>query len=332
MLKIPAPSRANAIRFPSGENAGASAGYAPFVSCLRPLPDRVDPEDLLDPEPGWIGGEHEPLRLSRNADDRCGCPEAAETTVRTTAVTTTSRPAHKTRSRRCFVDRSDAASHFVTLHFMQRPSAARLRTVVRGALLWFAPSLSLALVRRRRGHTKLASLLVVCALVAGGVIAALIITSGRRAQTPRVLAPTTGDWTPITVTRPKIPVIAGGIPVDIDPSVSRTDFSTTLFPLGPRRYRMTVFNTSNLGAINSFQWYPPTGVRVVKVIGSSEGNCTLTGLTGFGGNQFPTIVLYPNIFCDNLDLKPATCICRGDGGAVSISFVTTSPSRSTKVN
>ena len=45
-------------------------------------------------------------------------------------------------------------------------------------------------------------------------------------------------------------------------------------------------------------------------------------MTGFGGNQFPTIVLYPNIFCDRLDLKPATCICRGDGGAVTITFRT----------
>ena len=65
-------------------------------------------------------------------------------------------------------------------------------------------------------------------------------------------------------------MIGGGIPVDIDPSTSRSDFSTTLFPLGARRYRMTIFNTSSLGAINSLQWYPPTGVRIVKLLGSSE--------------------------------------------------------------
>jgi hypothetical protein len=85
---------------------------------------------------------------------------------------------------------------------------------------------------------------------------------------------------------------------------------------------MTIFNTSSLGAINSLQWYPPVGVRIVKLLGSSAGRCALTGLTGFGGNQFPTVVLYPNIFCDRLDLEPATCICRGDGGAVSITFRT----------
>ena len=87
------------------------------------------------------------------------------------------------------------------------------------------------------------------------------------------VAPTTGDWAPITVKRPKLPVIAGGIPVDIDPIVSRTDFNTTLFPVGPDRYRMTIFNTSSLGAINSLQWYPPVGVRVVKVLGSTAGRC-----------------------------------------------------------
>jgi len=179
-------------------------------------------------------------------------------------------------------------------------------------------------------------LAVAFAVAAGGVIAALLITndghkSSRGTATAAAataavettgVAPTTGDWLPITVTRPKLPVIGGGIPVDIDPIVSRTDFNTTLFPVGPDRYRMTIFNTSNLGAINSLQWYPPVGTRIVKVIGSSAGRCVLTGLSGFGGNQFPTLVLYPNIFCDRLDLKPATCICRGDGGAVTITFTT----------
>jgi hypothetical protein len=63
-------------------------------------------------------------------------------------------------------------------------------------------------------------------------------------------------------------------------------------------------------------------VHIVKLIGNSEGNCTLTGLTGFGGNQFPTLVLYPDVFCDNVDLKPPSCTCLGDGGTMTISFVT----------
>ncbi len=198
-------------------------------------------------------------------------------------------------------------------------------------------------------------MLAACALAAGGVIAAFFTNdvheSTAGASTPVVVpttavpptteapptvtaapkpvpvvttgvAPTTGDWRPITVTRPKVPVIAGGIPVDVDPTTSRSDFSTTLYRLGPDRYRLTIFNTSTLGAINSLQWYPPIGVRVLKVLGSSAGHCTLTGLAGFGGGQFPGLVLYPNILCEKLDLAAATCICRGDGGAVAITFVT----------
>src|SRR5262245_22793073 len=173
-------------------------------------------------------------------------------------------------------------------------------------------------MRRPRGHAKLASALVVCVVAVGGVIAALVVG---HEDTARV--PTTGQWAPISVTRPKLPVIGGGIPVDIDPMVHRNDLNTTLAVLpGTRRYRITISNASNLGAINSFQWYPPTGVHIVELIGSSEGHCTLTGLTGFGGNQFSTLVLYPNVLCDKLNLEPPSCTCQGDGGAVTISFVT----------
>ena len=182
---------------------------------------------------------------------------------------------------------------------------------------------------RWRGHTKLAGVLVLCALVAGGVIAALVITNGHGSTATKDANGSTeptrgaGASAPITVTRPQVPIIGGGIPVDVDPVVVRTDLTTTLSPLsGANSYRITVSNTSNVGAINSFQWFPPTGVHVVKVIGSSDGHCTATGLTGFGGNQFRTVVLFPNILCDQLDLKAPSCTCLGDGGTMTISFVT----------
>ena len=182
---------------------------------------------------------------------------------------------------------------------------------------------------RWRGHTKLASVLVACALAVGGVIAAVIVTNDGHdnAATKAGLESTslaaTGLGAPITVVRPKVPIIGGGIPVDIDPVVSRTDLGTTLSPLpGKDRYRITISNTSNVGAITSLQWYPPTGVHIVKVVGSNEGRCTATGLTGFGGNQFRTLVLFPNILCDKLDLKAPSCTCLGDGGTVTISLVT----------
>ena len=163
--------------------------------------------------------------------------------------------------------------------------------------------------------------LVVCALAVGGVIVALIVTEGRAPDDAACVDDR--SVAPITVKRPSVPVIGGGIPVDLEPVIEPKDFSTALtFLPGKHRYRITISNVSNLGAINSFQWYPPTRMHIVKVLGSSEGNCTLRGLTGFGGNQFPRLVLHQNVLCDKLDLKPPSCTCRGDGGAVTISFVT----------
>lgn len=180
-----------------------------------------------------------------------------------------------------------------------------------------------------RAHTKLVGVLVACALVVGGVIVALVLTNGnggtstKDAQSSPTRTRTTGDWAPITVTRPDVPIIGGGIPVDIDPVVIRTDLSTTLSPLaGKAHYQLTVSNTSEVGAINSFQWYPPVGVHIVKVLDSTDGHCSAAGLRGFGGNQFRTVILSPNILCDQLDLKPPSCTCLGDGGTMTLSFVT----------
>src|SRR5262245_34395539 len=119
-------------------------------------------------------------------------------------------------------------------------------------------------MRRPRGPAKLAIALLAGTLAVGGVVAALVV---RHDDTEAL--PTTGQWAPISVKRPKLPVIAGGIPVDIDPMVHRSDLSSTLLTLpGANRYRLTVSNTSNLGAITSFQWYPPTGVHIVELTGS----------------------------------------------------------------
>ena len=173
-------------------------------------------------------------------------------------------------------------------------------------------------MRRWRGH---ASVLAVCAVAVCGAIAALIVTRGGHETTPRVS--TTGQFAPIAVKRPSVPVIAGGIPVDLEPLIARKDLGTALTILpGTHRYRLTVSNISSLGAVNSFQWYPPTTLHIVKVLGNTGGTCALRGLTGFGGNQFPTLVLHQNVLCDRLDLRPPSCTCRGDGGTMTISFVT----------
>ncbi len=172
-------------------------------------------------------------------------------------------------------------------------------------------------MRRPRGRFRLAIALGAC-LVAVGVAVAAVVVGGDDPAPPAA-----GDVAPISVTRPKLPVIAGGIPVDIDAVVRRNDLSMTTEVLpGVHRYRVTIQNTSNVGAIDAFEWYPPTGVRIVRLLHHSRGNCRLTGLKGFGGNQFPTLVLYPDVRCENVDLEPPSCTCQGDGGSVSISFVT----------
>jgi hypothetical protein len=165
-------------------------------------------------------------------------------------------------------------------------------------------------MRPRRGHAKLAIVLAACAAVAvGGVIAArLITTDDHHTTAPLPLAPTTGSWTPLTVPAPKIPITGQGIPVAVDPRVTRNDFSSTMFPLDDHQYQMTVFNNSTLGPINSFQWYPPPGVRVVEVVDSTAGHCRTAGRS--------------SILCDELDLKAPTCTCLGDGGSMQMTFVT----------
>ena len=170
-----------------------------------------------------------------------------------------------------------------------------------------------------RAHRKLALVLGICGLVVvGAVVAALVVSSGDSSPSA---VPTTGQYAPISVTRPKINTAGGAILNDPDAGVV-SDLTTSVTQLpGVHRYRITVTNSSAVGFIDSFQWYPPSGVRIVKVTGSSVGHCGLTGLTGFGGNQFGSVLLYPNITCQKVDLKPPSCTCTGDGGSVDISFV-----------
>ena len=67
-------------------------------------------------------------------------------------------------------------------------------------------------MRRWRGH---ASVLVVCAVVIVGAVAALIVTDGAHQATAR--ASTTGPLAPITVKRPSVPIIGGGSPSTSSP-------------------------------------------------------------------------------------------------------------------
>jgi hypothetical protein len=170
-----------------------------------------------------------------------------------------------------------------------------------------------------RAHSKLALVLGVSVLAVVGAVTALVAFAGGGGGAP--VLPTTGAYAPISVSRPVVPTLGGGVLHDPD-SGATNHLSTMVSKLpGAHRFRLTVTNTSNLGFINSFQWYPPIGVGIVKVLGSSAGHCAVNGLTGFGGKQFQTVLLHPNILCDKVNVKPPSCTCLGDGGSVTISFV-----------
>jgi hypothetical protein len=160
-----------------------------------------------------------------------------------------------------------------------------------------------------------------CVLAVGGVLVvyAFVGFGGDSGGAARLR--TTGGYAPLTV--PKAHLIRqGGLILNEPDAPSQTWASATLSSLsGAHRYALTVTNASNMGYIDSFEWYAPTGVRILRVLRSSSGHCAASGLTGFGGNQFKTVVLYPNILCQGVDLKPPTCTCTGDGGSMTIAFV-----------
>ena len=150
-----------------------------------------------------------------------------------------------------------------------------------------------------RRHSKGAVILGVCVLALAGAVTAVIAVgaSGGDGST----AATTGAYAPIKVSRPKIRLIGGGISGDVEGGVV-TYLSTLMTQLpGHNHYGITLTNTSSLGFIDSLEWYPPTGVRILGVTDGSAGRCRLTGVAGIGGNQFSTAVLYPNIMCQRVE-------------------------------
>lgn len=174
-----------------------------------------------------------------------------------------------------------------------------------------------------RAHPRFAVALGIGALVVLGVVVSAIFISAGGSGDSAVA--TTGAYAPITVSRPKLHLVAGSVVADPEAGVQNNLTTSVFHRPGSNDYRITVTNSSNIGFIDSFQWYPPYGVRIVKVTGSSVGRCAIDGVSGFGGNQFQTVLLYPNILCDKVGLKPPSCTCQGDGGSVDISFVSDRP-------
>ena len=160
-----------------------------------------------------------------------------------------------------------------------------------------------------------------CVLAVVGVVVAFALVGFGGSSGGGARLRTTGGYAPLVVPKAHL-VRQGGLILNEPDAPAQTWVSAVLSSLGGRhRYALTVTNASNMGYINSFEWYAPTGVRILRVTGSSSGHCGPSGLTGFGGNQFKTVVLYPNILCEKVDLKPPSCTCTGDGGSMTISFV-----------
>jgi hypothetical protein len=176
-------------------------------------------------------------------------------------------------------------------------------------------SVALSMMRTRRA----AAVLGLFALAAAGVAVA-IFGIGRGGGT--VSLPTTGEYAPIAPPKITVPLVGGVLLGDLPRAGVGGDLDV-LLSLGkrPRTYELTVTNISSIGFVKAFKWFPSSELRILKVTGSTSGRCKLSGTTGFGGNQFKTVVLHPNILCEKVDLRPPTCTCKADGGTETITFV-----------
>jgi hypothetical protein len=86
---------------------------------------------------------------------------------------------------------------------------------------------------------------------------------------------------------------------------STSEYSAVLRPLGHGEYQLRVANTSGIGSIDSFLWAPPPGLRIADLTSAAGARCRLqsSGSISCAGG-----------------LRPPTCLCRGDGGSVTIDF------------
>ena len=76
--------------------------------------------------------------------------------------------------------------------------------------------------------------------------------------------------------------------------------------LSPTHFQLTVTNLSGYGFIDGFTW--ATGDAPIKAVtGSTVGVCSL---------------LRGAISCRSIDLRPPSCTCKGDGGHITVDFVT----------
>ena len=126
----------------------------------------------------------------------------------------------------------------------------------------------LASLRSKRG-LAVAGILIVAVIVG---IAVGFGMGGGGGQAP---LPTTGAYAPISVPKPLVPTLGfqGPLIADPDSMIRQGQDLAELLAAAPgngHRYTLTISNVSGIGYINSFEWYPPAGVNMVKLIGSTR--------------------------------------------------------------
>jgi hypothetical protein len=96
---------------------------------------------------------------------------------------------------------------------------------------------------------------------------------------------------------------------------STSEYLAVLTSLGHGRFRLHLGNTSGIGAIDAFTWTPPPGMTIRTLTSVAGGACRLQP----GGS----------IACTG-KLRPPSCLCSGEGGAVTLEFEAASGSGSSR--
>jgi hypothetical protein len=97
--------------------------------------------------------------------------------------------------------------------------------------------------------------------------------------------------------------------VDVDgqyhfEQVGGEDTETIIRPLPHNHYQVKVLNTSGIGYLKGFTWQPPPGWRITGLGAVKGAKCTLSSATN-------------KLTCAG-NVKPPSCLCKGDGGTVVI--------------
>jgi len=82
-----------------------------------------------------------------------------------------------------------------------------------------------------------------------------------------------------------------------------SDAQTIVKPLKKGRYQLYVQNTSGIGFLNSFTWTPPPGWTITRITKARGSTCRLDG--------------DGTVACAG-KVAPPSCLCVGDGGAVTV--------------